>query len=128
MSSKCPFAAQWDQRETLKPPPFTGPMKRLTLGLETCDKAWESIEHKVLVRAARNIEHIGTIKQSDEPSWIDYEQLERGQALWGQRIGSAFVALNAALMQVHVFKDIHPIKSSFLYRHTDTSMHGSMHA
>ena len=36
-ASKCPFAAQWDQRETLKPPPFTGPMRRLLRGLDVCD-------------------------------------------------------------------------------------------
>lgn len=99
--SKCPFASQWDQKLTLKPPPFTGPLKRLTAGLNTCDDDWaQSIENRVLAGAARNLDHVSEIPQLEEPDWVDYRQLERGQQLWGQWIGAAFVALNAALMQV----------------------------
>ena len=37
--------------------------------------------------------------QNDDPSWVDWGRVRRGQLLWQQHLGRAFIALGGALLQ-----------------------------
>lgn len=42
---------------------------------------------------------LADVPQSPEPPWVDWQLVRRGQELWNQQIGRAFLALTAALLQ-----------------------------
>eukprot|EP01065_Artemidia_motanka_P027284 TRINITY_DN32505_c0_g1_i1.p1 TRINITY_DN32505_c0_g1~~TRINITY_DN32505_c0_g1_i1.p1 ORF type:complete len:432 (+),score=149.55 TRINITY_DN32505_c0_g1_i1:67-1296(+) len=95
--SEAPNAASWDQRETLRPPPFQGPLKRLLAGLETADPEFDELPFETL---ARGVHDPSVLPDRPDPEWADWEQVRRGQELWGgKHLSAAFLALAGALQQ-----------------------------
>jgi len=94
---KCPFdTSQWDQRKTLCPPPFKGPMKRLLPGIHVGDSKFDALSLRKVRDGCRDAKNI---EQDAEPEWVDWEMLKEGQRLFSANLGSVFIGLNAALMQ-----------------------------
>ena len=76
-------------------------MRRLLAGLNVQDATWAALDMKTIAHAAhQNHDKIPAPPQSPEPTWVDWDQVERGQKLWKDNVGTAFVALSAALLQV----------------------------
>jgi len=78
-------------------------MRRLLGGLNVQDKEWCLLDMKIIAHAAhQNHDNVAAPRQSPEPDWVDWDRVERGQKLWKDHVGTAFVALSAALLQVCV--------------------------
>lgn len=58
--------------QTLLPPPFTGPMRRLAAGLDVGDDELETIDTRTVKRACARPE---LLQQSEEPSWVDWDKV-----------------------------------------------------
>ena len=100
MSGRCPFSdldtSVWDQRHTLAPPPFAGPMARLLQGLPHGDELFSDMSSAAVHQCIRDP---SSLDQSPEPSWVEWDRVRQGQELWVAHLGGAFAALNAALLQ-----------------------------
>eukprot|EP01062_Namystynia_karyoxenos_P026251 TRINITY_DN20451_c0_g1_i2.p1 TRINITY_DN20451_c0_g1~~TRINITY_DN20451_c0_g1_i2.p1 ORF type:complete len:452 (+),score=161.41 TRINITY_DN20451_c0_g1_i2:76-1356(+) len=102
---EAPGAAQWDQRRTLSPPPFTGPLGKLLKGLKTADPLYDALSLEALLHG---VHHPETLPSMPDPDWVDWKQVARGrepcappatQELWTGHLSCAFLALAAALQQ-----------------------------
>jgi hypothetical protein len=95
VATACPFQAMWDQRTTLKPPPFTGAMARLLRGLNEFDTPFDDLPIHIVQKGAKDS---SLVEQDAEPDWVDWDSVARGQQLFAGNIGPAFVALNVSLL------------------------------
>jgi len=92
----------WDQRRTLRPPPYRGAMARLLEGLEVGDDVVDALPDAVVspcIRHRDSSSEMDDVEQLPEPTWVDWELVRKGQALWSEHLGRAFLALTAALLQ-----------------------------
>jgi len=92
----------WDQRRTLRPPPYQGAMARLLDGLEIGDDVVDHLPDEVVSPCVRHRHASSTmqfLEQLPEPEWVDWALVRRGQELWREHLGRAFLALTAALLQ-----------------------------
>ncbi|CAK0830351.1 unnamed protein product, partial [Prorocentrum cordatum] len=98
-------APTWDQRHSLRPPPYVGAMRRQLEGLAIGDAAVDELPDAAVAPCAAHrgagsvMACAGTPPQSPEPGWVDWDLVRRGQALWLENLGRAFLALTAALVQ-----------------------------
>lgn len=86
---------EWDQRNSLRPPPYTGAMTPLLKGLEIGDTLLDDFSIQELLRAVHKNEHL---PQLNEPSWVNWNEVRKGQELWKENIASAYAALAGALL------------------------------
>ena len=86
---------------SLSPPPYTGACSTLVEGLELRDPLLEGVPMKQLLAMAHGRDDAALKKimaQQGEPLWVDFARVKRGQALWRENLGAAYIALMAALM------------------------------
>jgi hypothetical protein len=80
-------------------------MRKLLPGLEQGDEMADALPTALVspcirFRQAREpIPAVKDVKQSPEPPWVDWNMVQRGQALWQQHLGRAVLALQAVLLQ-----------------------------
>ena len=97
--------ARWDQRKTLRPPPYRGEMRHLLAGLEIGDEPADALPTDMVspclrFRQAREpMPALRQVPQSAEPPWVDWDLVQRGQQLWCQHLARAVFALQAVLLQ-----------------------------
>uniref|UniRef100_A0A7S1RH83 ER-bound oxygenase mpaB/mpaB'/Rubber oxygenase catalytic domain-containing protein n=1 Tax=Alexandrium catenella TaxID=2925 RepID=A0A7S1RH83_ALECA len=92
----------WDQRLTLRPPPYKGAMARLLEGLEVGDDIIDALPDAMVSPCTRHrgaSSEMDGVEQLPEPEWVDWDLVRKGQALWSEHLGRAFLALTAALLQ-----------------------------
>jgi hypothetical protein len=85
----------WDQRESLRPPPYRFGAARLLGGLELGDELFDALPAARLACHGKNAEDV---PQLTEPAWADWERLARGQALWNLHLSRSFAALSLSLL------------------------------
>ena len=87
----------WDQRATLRPAPFSGPLSRLVRGVHVGDALFDALP------AGDVCCHGGKcrtkVSLGDAPAWVDWAKVRRGQAVFNEHLGQFFVALSVALLQ-----------------------------
>ena len=89
-------AALWDQRKTLLPPPYEGPLRRLAKGIHVGDPTYDSFPQTMVCG------HGGQAKGAPlepAPSWVDWDSVRRGQELFRNNLGRNTLALTIALLQ-----------------------------
>eukprot|EP00756_Hemistasia_phaeocysticola_P006109 Hpha_TRINITY_DN13685_c0_g1::TRINITY_DN13685_c0_g1_i2::g.122500::m.122500 len=92
-----PAAKAWDQRETLRPAPFTGPLAKLLDGLDEADPLYDVLPEETLLGAVHGTSNL---PDSPDPEWVDWEVVARGQKLWNTKhLSPAVLALGGALLQ-----------------------------
>lgn len=93
---------EWDQRLTLRPPPYTGAMSKMLPGIEVGDELIDTLPDATISPCHRqfgNQQAGGFSRQLPEPEWVDWTLVRRGQALWCEHLARTFSALMAALLQ-----------------------------
>jgi len=102
MAAEAEAEEPWDQRLTLRPPPYRGAMARLLDGLEIGDDVIDVLPDATVspcIKHRGGSSEMDGVEQLPEPAWVDWELVRRGQALWSEHLGRAFLALTAALLQ-----------------------------
>lgn len=91
----------WDQRKSLQPPPYQGAMRPMLEGLTKGDDLIDALPESLISPCGwkKHPLPLLDVPQSSDPPWVDWEKVRRGQELWRQQIGRAFLALTAALLQ-----------------------------
>lgn len=87
--------AAWDQRETLRPPPYKHAMARIVGGLSVGDALVDALPARQL--ACHGSDRTAVAQHAD-PAWVDWDRVERGQALWQRHLSRSFTALSLALL------------------------------
>jgi hypothetical protein len=80
-------------------------MSRLAAGLSVGDAVFDALPLELVSKGCKDA---SDVPQADEPDWVDWDMVERGRKAWEKRIGSGFIALSAALMQVRSRQLWHP--------------------
>ena len=89
----------WDQRSTLCPPPYKGAMAKNVSGLTIGDVLVDQLPSSVVCPCHNGPKkYISASRQLQEPPWVDFKQVARGQALWDRHVARAFVSLSCALI------------------------------
>lgn len=86
----------WDQRDSLKPPIFVGPMARIVKGFDIGDPRIDALPPSALSHHGGEARKIS---MDPHPDWVDWESVRRGQKAFRKLIGPAYVALAGALLQ-----------------------------
>mmetsp|Transcript_16187 Transcript_16187/g.28715 ORF Transcript_16187/g.28715 Transcript_16187/m.28715 type:complete len:422 (+) Transcript_16187:151-1416(+) len=86
---------KWDQRLTLRPPPYRKEMARLAAGLEVGDPLFDELP---VGKLACHGKDAGDVPQAIEPEWADWGRIQRGQQLWQDHLSRAFTGLSLGLL------------------------------
>ena len=70
-------------------------MARLLPGLSHFDEPFDTLDPAVVKQGARDA---SGVKQDDEPEWVDWDSVARGQQIFAENIGPAFTALSISLL------------------------------
>lgn len=91
---------EWDQRETLRPPPFQGPlMKRILGGLEVGDPPFDGRPSSSSCGFSPSGKGSSSSSSMEtEASWIDWASVRRGQEAYASHLGSFAVIGNLGLL------------------------------
>lgn len=87
--------ASWDQRESKRPPPYKHAFNKLLPGLEVGDPVFDALPASKLVCHGQRA---GVLPQNDEPSWVEWDRVRRGQELWLYHLSRAFTGLGLSLL------------------------------
>lgn len=85
----------WDQRESMRPPPYKYAMARPAKGLCVGDSLMATVPTSELVCHGKVSKHL---PRQDEPEWVDWDIVERGQRLWREQAARSFTALGLSLL------------------------------
>jgi len=88
--------SSWDQRQSMVPPPYTGPMKRLVRGLAIGDERVDLLPISEICCHGGKPRKIGL---DPHPDWVDWDRVRRGQAVFIKHLGRSYIALTVALIQ-----------------------------
>lgn len=89
---------KWDQRLSLAPPPYEGALKPYLQGLEVGDPFVDNLPTSQLLCHGKQINSDSLKVDESVPSWVDWDQVERGQKLWFKHLGRSYFALGQALV------------------------------
>jgi len=84
----------WDQRTTMLPPPYKGEMARNLSGIHIGDEWVDSMSASYLACHGKKSE----LPHMDEPCWVDWQRIERGQKLCEFHLARSFSALGLMLL------------------------------
>eukprot|EP00924_Labyrinthula_sp_SR-Ha-C_P005091 augustus_masked-scaffold_1-processed-gene-20.15-mRNA-1 protein AED:1.00 eAED:1.00 QI:0/0/0/0/1/1/2/0/354 len=90
----------WDQRTSLRPPPYKGPLAKYLPGISNGDKVLSGVPLYSLQGHSNNPSKfkVPHYLQLQDPDWVNWEQIERGQVLWKKHAYRAFTSLCIALL------------------------------
>ncbi len=85
----------WDQRASLKPPNYRHGLQSILSGLNIGDDTFDALPGKqLLCHGQRSAD----LPQNEEPDWVDWERVRRGQKLWLYHLSRAYLSLSLALI------------------------------
>lgn len=90
----------WDQRLTLRPPPYTGALQAYLKGIDIGDPVVDALPASELIchGSKKQLRMHESLRQVEEPEWVDWDQVARGQQLWMKHLGRSYFALGHALL------------------------------
>ena len=86
----------WDQRKTMIPAPFKGPLARLVKGLEIGDPRVDALPISAVCCHGGEARKIG---MDPHPAWVNWDLVKKGQQVFKDHIGQAYVGLTFSLLQ-----------------------------
>eukprot|EP01059_Diplonema_ambulator_P033059 TRINITY_DN6762_c0_g2_i2.p2 TRINITY_DN6762_c0_g2~~TRINITY_DN6762_c0_g2_i2.p2 ORF type:complete len:298 (+),score=123.70 TRINITY_DN6762_c0_g2_i2:44-895(+) len=84
----------WRQ-DSMDPPPYTGVMKDIAKGRYVGDEVYDKLDRQLLLSGIHTGEGLPDV---DPPSWVDWEEVREGQALWREYAVPSFLSLAASLI------------------------------
>eukprot|EP00511_Aplanochytrium_stocchinoi_P006462 CAMPEP_0204827328 /NCGR_PEP_ID=MMETSP1346-20131115/4808_1 /ASSEMBLY_ACC=CAM_ASM_000771 /TAXON_ID=215587 /ORGANISM="Aplanochytrium stocchinoi, Strain GSBS06" /LENGTH=379 /DNA_ID=CAMNT_0051955695 /DNA_START=162 /DNA_END=1299 /DNA_ORIENTATION=+ len=88
----------WNQKETLRPPPYTGSLKKILERNEIGDGLIDSLPTSQLLCHGLKSKNDYAVIHMPTPIWVNWEQVRRGQDLWMKNLGRAYQSLGLALL------------------------------
>ncbi|GBG33981.1 Hypothetical Protein FCC1311_102042 [Hondaea fermentalgiana] len=85
----------WDQRTSMRPAPYRFAMARPAKGLNVADPLMARVPTSELVCHGKTSPNL---PRDPEPDWVDWDLVERGQAVWKEQVARSFAGLGLALL------------------------------